>query len=419
MSVEGLPPMPAPRSPVPGPSGPRRPWPSPEVVTGVIAVLAVAILGIYLFGAAQDGASADGPSSTAAPTELGPPSPSPLVDHSVAVLLTATNERLLRAGDALEQELDRETLRVADVASLIRDINGTARFGRDAVDDLGDHPATADLRRRLAALYDLLGRIAADTLDASIKNTAAYRAGAGDLVKALKGLPPLQARLDALRAGESPSASPTRSPSSGASTSPLSTSTATPVPTQTPTSTPSPTAEPTETPASSASPTPPASPTSSPVGPSQLVNGGFESGVGLPWSLRVGPGADATLSADNDDPAAGKTAARVDISAVTAATRSVVLQQGGIRLAAGASYEIRASVRSAVPRDFRIQVASTDSEAYVTRLVSAGPSWSVMTITFIAPVSDDDAVLEFALGRDETTTWIDEVYLGPAPDTIP
>lgn len=162
-----------------------------------------------------------------------------------------------------------------------------------------------------------------------------------------------------------------------------------------------------------------ASPTSSPAGPSQLVNGGFESGVGPPWSLRVGPGADATLSADNDDPAAGKTAARVDISAVTAATRSVVLQQGGIRLAAGASYEIRASVRSAVPRDFRIQVASTDSEAYVTRLVSAGPAWSVVTITFIAPVSDDDAILEFALGRDETTTWIDEAYLGPAPDTIP
>ncbi|MDH4142363.1 MAG: carbohydrate binding domain-containing protein, partial [Chloroflexota bacterium] len=331
-----------------------------------------------------------------APTGTTAPSPraTPLIDVAVADLLIVVNQQLDRSGERLALELDHTPFRTADVSTVIRELNGSARFGSDALSALAPGPSAADLAERLGVLYESLREIANRTLRASITNAPAFRLGAQQLVEQLAELPALQDELIRLRSGASspspsvapPSVTPSGAPSAGPS--------------------PTPSIEPS-----------PSSPSIAPVGPSQVVNGGFEEGVGPPWSLRLAAGARATLDAETESVAAGALAARVEIQAQSPAYAGIVLRQSGMRLEAGARYAIRVSLRSGAPRDIRVQVSSQAGDTYLTRVAAANRAWSTSSFVFTAPISDADAVIEFGLGRSAITTWIDEVYFGP-PLTI-
>lgn len=382
--------------------------PGPEAVGGIAAVIVVAIVALGVMSPFASG-SGDGASPTPAPSVTASPTAraTPVIDPAVADLLIVVNQQLTRSGERLQQELDHDPFRTADASTLIRELNASARFGGEALPALGSVPEAAALAGRLGAVYDSLREIATRTLRASITNAPAYRQGAEQLVAQLADLPALQDELVRLKSGPS---GPSESP---AGSSPMPSAASPGPPSSAPPTSP-PSSGPTRVP--TAAPTP--APTVAPAGPSQVVNGGFEAGVGPPWSLRVAPGARATIQADDVTFAAGGAAARVEIAAQTPAFAGIVLAQPGIRLASGARYEIRVALRAETARDVRIQVSSQAGETYLTRVATATPTWSVASFVFTAPVSDADAVIELGLGRSAITTWVDEVYLGPPPVSI-
>jgi hypothetical protein len=213
------------------------------------------------------------------------------------------------------------------------------------------------------------------------------------LVALIRQLPALQKQLEVL------AVPPTPAPSS-APPSP----TPTPVPTKTPAPTPTPT--PVASASSSSSPT-----ASLPIatGPEQVTNGGFESGVGEPWQLFLGPSAAATLAADSAGAGAGASSARIDITTGSTAYAGISLRQAGLSLEAGQQYALTVSMRSAATRDIRVRITSSADAQYFGRIVSATPQWASQTFIFTASVGDPEAVLELDLGRAEDTTWFDGV----------
>jgi hypothetical protein len=330
-----------------------------------------------------------------------------LVDPAVADLLLSLDGQLLEEGDRLTAELARDPFRAAEVSSIVRAINVSARFGVDAVTSLGTTAAALDMIERLGAIYGSLREIAVATLRASITNPAAYRTGAERVVEALAPLPALQDALEVLRAGLPPP-TPTPPPASPSAT-----------PTPIPSAPPSPTPAPTLAPASPNQASPSASASPVVLGPSQIVDGGFESGVGPPWELRLEAGAGATLTADSQTRAVGAQSARVDIVAPTVAFGGVTVRQPGLRLEGGGRYTVRIALRATELREVRVHLVSQVGQTYLTRVATAGPVWSVATFTFTAPVSDSDAVLEVGLGRTAVTTWLDDVWLSTGSSTTP
>jgi len=138
----------------------------------------------------------------------------PIVDPAVVALLGALNSELVAGADALHRELGRTALRTADVALLIRQLNSKVAYGSDVVQQLGGALGPDEPGGKLAALYEAIGASATDTLGASLNNAAAYRVGAGALVKLIDGIPPLQQALEDLLASPPPTSSPSPSPAS-------------------------------------------------------------------------------------------------------------------------------------------------------------------------------------------------------------
>jgi hypothetical protein len=374
--------------------------PAPEIVGGALAVIVLAVVGTsVLAGGGRPAVSEPPPSQVASSAPLVP-TVAPIVDPAVVSLLGALNAELVTGADSLQRELDRASLRTADVNALIRQLNQKVGYGSDVVRQLGGALGVDEPGGKLAAVYDAIAASATDTLGASINNAAAYRIGAGALIKLIDRIPPLQQALEDLLAAPpsiAPSASPpvaTPSPPPPSATPSPAPATATPVP-------------------STAKPSGSASVAPTPAGDEQIVNGGFESALGPPWQLLVGGGADATMTTDTVNPGSGKTSARIDIVASSTAYGGISLQQAGIDLEAGRLYTLALTTRGASDRDLRIQISSTNDAAYLTRLVTVGVAWAPSTFTFTAPVTDPNAVLQIELGRSTVTTWIDAVSLRP------
>jgi Carbohydrate binding domain len=377
----------------------RRPRPpSPEFIGGVSAVAIILLISAVALGVGPGGGAPTVPAGggSAAPSQAvatAMPTPTPLVDPGVVKYLRLLNGQLADSANALEAEVKRTHFRVEELANLIRQVNLRAARGPEAVGALGGALGKNEPGGRMASIYLGIIDSAGKTLDASVNNPEAYHDGAVALIGLIVQLPALQKELDAL--AEPPTPAPSSAPPS-------------PTPTPVPTKTPAPT--PTPTPVASASSS--SSPTESlPIatGPEQVANGGFESGVGEPWQLFLGPSAAATLAADRAGAGAGASSARIDITTGSTAYAGISLRQAGLSLEAGQQYALTVSMRSAATRDIRVRITSSADAQYFGRIVSATPQWASQTFIFTASVGDPDAVLELDLGRAEDTTWFDGV----------
>jgi len=383
--------------------------PGPELIGSVLAVVILALIATTAFAGPAGSPSASGsarPTLSAVPV---PVTPEPLVDAAVVNLLRAVNERLAGFGLGLERELDRTTLRTNEVASLVRQVNTTVALGADAVTALDGALGENEPGGKLAALYKAMGDSATQTLRASLTNDADYRVGAGVLVTFIAEIGPLQEALDALALG--PPSSPIASAGSALPSAPA--SSPPPVSASPPSSAPPASA----TPGPTVGPPPPSGgpipPEPSPAPDEQVRNGGFEVGVATPWGLFVGQGAQASLAADISAPAAGTTAARVDIAVGSAAYSGISLRQPGLRIEAGRQYTLTLWVRAETAREIRVRIGSTVGASYLARTATVSPVWSPVTFPFIAPATDASAVLEIDLGRSDVTTWVDSVSFRP------
>ena len=371
-------------------------------------MIAVALIGIIATTAALPASlwpgGGSGPGASPTPDvalQSSEPTPKPPVNPQVVSLLRALNENFDANADALQAELRRARFRAPEVRSLMQQVNQRIGVGVEAVQALDGALGKEQPGGRMAAVYGAISDTATTTLDASINlNPGAYQAGAQRLIDLIGQLPELQAALDALAASR-PSMAPSSPPPSVEPSPPAS-------PTDFPSASASrePSATPEPTPSSSTIPLPPA-------GEEQIVNGGFEDGVGPPWGLFLGQGAAATLSADTAKPGAGRTSARVDVTSGSPAYSGISLRQAGLTLEAGRLYTLTISARASVAREVRIRVASTTGASYVNRIAQVGTAWAPMQIVFTAGVGDPNAVLELDLGRDQAATLFDAVSFRP------
>jgi hypothetical protein len=302
-------------------------------------------------------------------------------------VLEVTHERLAATGEALQQELLAAQISAPDIATLLRSVTQTARFGLETADRLAQYPIASDLAADLRIYYEALLETTARGLAASLANTEAYRVAAAETVLLFERLPAFNLRLAVLRRPG-------------------------PIPTATPTPSPAPSGSPSDGPSGSPSVAPSGSP-SPPVEPSRppgelLLNGGFEEGVGAAWQLRVTSGA-ARLETDTAAHG-GQLAARVAITSGTDIRSGIALRQPGVQLSAGTRYVASVALRATDPRQVRIQVATDDGRVYGTRLFSVGTDWQVYEFDFV-PFEAASALFEVAVGRSTIAVSVDDASL--------
>ncbi len=363
----------------------------PEVAGALISVAVVAVvLTGGRFGSASVPRVSPGPS--ASPSFAASSAPTHIVDAALVNLLATVNDQLAAGGARLAERARAVPFPTADIATLIRELNATARSALELIPQLERQPGAIPMADRLSAFYDAIRTTATAGLQGSVTNAAAYGRTAADLAVTLEALPTLQADLQALLLLPPASVPPADSPSPSDSAGPT------------------------------ASDEPPATPTTDPTppvgGPDLVTGGGFDGGVGSPWTLVLDPGVNAQLAADADRFASAPIAARISISTPTTSRGAIALRQAGMPIEAGASYVMRVALAASEPREVVLRVASLDGVTYGARIVVATAAWTIYELQFSAPIGDLSAVLSIALGRSTATTWIDDVSLRQALQTV-
>ena len=152
------------------------------------------------------------PSPTAQPARTPPPSTISSVTRSALGQVVATNERLATSAVALREAMSAKAFDASTVAGVLRAISADSVFGEQLSDRLVAWPVADPLGARLATFYGSIHDVAADGLDASVRNTAAYRASGATMIELLAGLEPLDAALRSAASSAGvvlPTASPT------------------------------------------------------------------------------------------------------------------------------------------------------------------------------------------------------------------
>ena len=356
----------------------------PERIALTLSILVVVTA--LVVGASRPASDAVGSDPSASPPATPIASPTPPVEPALISVLEVTHERLAATGEALQQELLAAAISAPDIATLLRSVTQTARFGLDTADRLNAYPIAADVAADLGAFYETLLETTGRGLAASLANTEAYRVAAAETVSLLERLPSFNLRLAVLRRpGPVPTIPPTAPPSPSGS--PVGPSAG---PTTPPEGTPSPSVEPSRPPGE------------------LLRNGGFEEGVGTAWQLRITSGA-ARLETD---PTAfgGRFAARVAFTSGTDVRSGIALRQDGVQLSAGTRYVASVALRAAEPREVRVQIATDDGRVYGTRLFSIGTDWQVYAFDFV-PFESATALFELGLGRSVAAVSVDDASL--------
>ena len=157
----------------------------------------------------------------------------------------------------------------------------------------------------------------------------------------------------------------------------------------------------------------------------QVTDGGFESGdPAANYIMELHDVAQATITADTDNPFEGNYSGRVDVLNVTNTNWHVQFKQIGATLAALKTYQITFAARAEDNRDI-IVVASRDNapwNGYGSKTISLSTDWQEYTFTFTAD-EDNDANfrLGFQFNGQVGSYWFDNLSMTDAdiPGVLP
>jgi hypothetical protein len=385
---------------------------APEGVAAVVAIaLVAALLTVRLAGLGSTGlVPTPRPTDQASPGATSSP---PAVDLIAINTVLGVDQRLLDYGRLLQAEIDKTKVSTDRVKQTMGQMSQQIILaGAPAAARLRDAPATALVGTDLGTVYaELLTELAAAN-DFKRSDEPGWRAAAVGVVETLTALPPIDLRLETMRAGLPDPAGPVV-PTVAPTTAP----TATPVPSASTAPTPPPTAPPTAppTPAPTVPPSFAPTPSSTPplAEPNQLQNPGFEVTTD-PWQLvRTNPNVNGTLALDPTSPHGGKTSARIDISTFDGVPQSLVLQQRGVTLDQGARYRVSIALRATFDRLVRIRVTSSSppAQTYATQPLPVGTAWTVQTFEFNTAVGGTDRLFTIEVGQAGGSVWVDDVSI--------
>ncbi len=158
-------------------------------------------------GAGVSPVASDGPSvgsivasaAPSAPASTAPPSPTapvaatpgsiPPSTRAALVQTAGSNNRLAAAHADLTAALAASNFDAPDVARILRSVSADSVQAEQVATRIAAWSGSAAVGTRLAAFYDTIHDAAADSLVASVRNVAAYRAAAAAMVGLLAGVP--------------------------------------------------------------------------------------------------------------------------------------------------------------------------------------------------------------------------------------
>lgn len=138
-------------------------------------------------------------SAPSAPPSAEPPSPSASVEATQSSIPPATraalvqtagsNDRLTVARTDLKAALAASSFDASDVARILRSVSADSVQAEQVATRIAAWSGSAAVGARLAGFYGTIHEVAADSLVASVRNVAAYRAAAAAMVRLLAGIP--------------------------------------------------------------------------------------------------------------------------------------------------------------------------------------------------------------------------------------
>jgi uncharacterized protein (TIGR03437 family) len=152
-------------------------------------------------------------------------------------------------------------------------------------------------------------------------------------------------------------------------------------------------------------------------GPSSnlIRNGGFENGLSGTWQLDIQLGK-ATEVLDSTVAADGNSSALVTVASAADADYKISFEQENLPLVAGTSYQVQFWARTDTPRTITVnsQGGAPNFTGYnLNTPISIGTSWGFYTTSFTAPLTVNDARMEFWVGSVPGNIWFDDVQLIP------
>jgi len=137
---------------------------------------------------------------TASPTTAlpAPTSDIPPMSRSALAQAIGVNGRLGAGAAALRAALGARDFDASTVAETLRSLSADSVFGQQLAGRLVTWPGSAGLAAKLDTLYDSIHQTATESLVASVRDEAAYRAAANKMLDVLKGLIAVDAEADAL-----------------------------------------------------------------------------------------------------------------------------------------------------------------------------------------------------------------------------
>jgi uncharacterized protein (TIGR03437 family) len=150
-------------------------------------------------------------------------------------------------------------------------------------------------------------------------------------------------------------------------------------------------------------------------GTSQLSNGGFENSLSG-WALLVsGDGAArATVELDTTVAAHGNSSAVIHVTKPGTMPSHVNLEQDNISLKSGTNYKVQFWARSDTPRTITVfsQGGAPNYPGYGLSVpIALTSTWQFFTASFVAPTTANDGRLEFWVGDQAGSVWLDDVTL--------
>jgi uncharacterized protein (TIGR03437 family) len=155
---------------------------------------------------------------------------------------------------------------------------------------------------------------------------------------------------------------------------------------------------------------------------SELANGGFETSLSG-WSLLVNSDGQASASVVRDTAifADGTASAMIHVASPGTMQWHVDLEQDHIPLTAGTNYQVQFWARADAPRSITVdsQGGAPNYPNYgLNTVIPLTTTWQFFSATFLAPTTATDGRLEFWVGDQTGSVWLDVVALFPVQSGI-
>ncbi|MBI5711151.1 MAG: carbohydrate binding domain-containing protein [Candidatus Eisenbacteria bacterium] len=152
--------------------------------------------------------------------------------------------------------------------------------------------------------------------------------------------------------------------------------------------------------------------------PDAVSNPDFESDVTSGWRLFVNPPASATLARDGTTAAKGAASARIDIAAAAGTSWYVTLSTlGSIPVTVGGTYSATFWARASTPRTITVVAGLLGQAGLAYRPLAIGTAWKQYQVALL-PAASGSAGLQFYLGLDAGSVWLDDAHFQPGATNL-